>query len=648
MLINTTDVTMWARIQIQRSYATLRPGQLILSSEQDEPSWYWPDAYPPINTSAVVRARWVDYLKSTGLSAGDFGHASWDDVAPIGRNTAGAGTNHTSPLTKRKLYYWSMRFSHWDAVRYYRECTAAFQAEFNDPTLALYANFNNFDGRMFVPGQPLRSTPPNATELGWMSFDWFEWARMRGANLLWTEDWFSDEDAHRWSYYASKLRSAISLAAGDDGSMEFGGYIVPRTSGSSPGGMLKRILTLVGSGSKSLKYFTFGPEYTFPTNCYSEKVEDAPTVFQEMQLGHHIIAKAEHVLWEARKPQARIAILAPRSSNFWDLWDEENPKQLCMCCCVSDMIRHYMDYSTEMYGLYVALATDLNLPVDFVDEDALQNKTVLHPYSLLLVTQPNIPIAGFKGLIEWVQDGGVLALSSGAATADAYNDPVDLVENVTGVRTDARPRVAFTAFPTTPVARGTWHATPSPPLPTGASGKAEPAGTPTAFSAFGAVSTLSAPLPPSATVNASFADGSPAAVTTRVGRGSLVHFLWLPGLSYVQANRTDDARIPLAALAHLATTTKNPRVYAAVDVPRIETPILLSPDGKSAVVTIVDFRDTTIAKAASGIQITACVGFAVSTVESSVHGPLPFQRRKAGCIVVQYTSLLHGDMIVLM
>lgn len=36
-------------------------------------------------------------------------------------------------------------------------------------------------------------------------------------------------------------------------------------------------------------------------------------------------------------------------------------------------------------------------------------------------------IAGYRGLVQWVQDGGVLAVTSGAAVADAYNDPVDVL-----------------------------------------------------------------------------------------------------------------------------------------------------------------------------------------------------------------------------
>ena len=39
---------------------------------------------------------------------------------------------------------------------------------------------------------------------------------------------------------------------------------------------------------------------------------------------------------------------------------------LCMCCCVSSMVSRYIDYTAEAYGLYLALATDSNIPVDFI------------------------------------------------------------------------------------------------------------------------------------------------------------------------------------------------------------------------------------------------------------------------------------------
>ena len=86
-----------------------------------------------------------------------------------------------------------------------------------------------------------------------MSFDWFEYARLRGSYQLWTEDWMPDTASFRWSYYASRLRSSIALAKHDG--MEFSGYIVPRSSGGRDGGLLQRIVTLIGSGAKGVRYF---------------------------------------------------------------------------------------------------------------------------------------------------------------------------------------------------------------------------------------------------------------------------------------------------------------------------------------------------------------------------------------------------------
>ena len=81
----------------------------------------------------------------------------------------------------------------------------------------------------------------------------------RPGQLVWTEDWCSDAEAHRWSFFASRMRSAIALRAADGGlpRLEFGGYIVPRSGGDQDGGLMRRVLSLVGGGAKGFRYFTF-------------------------------------------------------------------------------------------------------------------------------------------------------------------------------------------------------------------------------------------------------------------------------------------------------------------------------------------------------------------------------------------------------
>ena len=49
------------------------------------------------------------------------------------------------------------------------------------------------------------------------------------------------------------------------GTPDFGGYVVSTSSGARvEGGLLRRIISLIGGGAKASSYFLFGPEYNFP------------------------------------------------------------------------------------------------------------------------------------------------------------------------------------------------------------------------------------------------------------------------------------------------------------------------------------------------------------------------------------------------
>ena len=63
-------------------------------------------------------------------------------VPNLGRGDAGAGNSSGAGdptlLPKRRLFYWSVRFAHWDSCRYMAEWTAALQNASGDPTLQTY------------------------------------------------------------------------------------------------------------------------------------------------------------------------------------------------------------------------------------------------------------------------------------------------------------------------------------------------------------------------------------------------------------------------------------------------------------------------------------------------------------------------------
>jgi hypothetical protein len=85
--------------------------------------------------------------------------------------------------------------------------------------------------------------------------------------------------AFTWSYLASVMRMSSEGPGRDThrprraGETTFGGDIVPRAAtgwggcGAArrmQGGLFLKIVALIGSGAKAVKYFSFGPEYLFP------------------------------------------------------------------------------------------------------------------------------------------------------------------------------------------------------------------------------------------------------------------------------------------------------------------------------------------------------------------------------------------------
>jgi hypothetical protein len=80
----------------------------------------------------------------------------------------------------------------------------------------------------------------------------------------------------------------------------------------------------------------------------------------------------------------------------------------------------------EVFDLYLALQ-HANIPVEFIDEDDLSPQG-LKPYRVLYVTEPNIPVEGQQGIVDWVRVGGTLATVSGAGQADRYDEPLPEVQ----------------------------------------------------------------------------------------------------------------------------------------------------------------------------------------------------------------------------
>ena len=601
--VTPQSITTWAE-QIAKPYlsAGYDPHDVALFAMSDEPGWYYPSTFRGMIDSPVALGRFHEYLKNQGLELADVGAREWSAVRPIGRSAA-------HDLPSRRLFYWSSRFFAWDSARHFSVCSRELEKAFY-PSFPIFTNWNFFAGRFYVPGPVANNPDKSSPDAAMGGHDWTEFGRMRGSTMLWTEDWFADGLAFQWSFYCARLRCAAEKSG-----IGYGGYVVPRVSGNREGGLLKKMLCVIGSGGKALTCYTFGPEYLFPGNCYSEK----PGLLRQEAEANGIIGAAEDLLWPGKRPRAQVAILWPRSSFAWDIKGRvvDTPIQDATNFSLNGST---VDYLCEAYNHYCALQ-HANIPADFVDEDDL-NAAGLKPYRVLYVTEPNIPAEGQKAIAAWLRAGGTLVTVTGAGARDRYDEPCRILADAAGIREEPRERMLISNSATL-----------------NQSGRAH--GVPGDIAVFGPVGRLTRTV---GTSDAHLENGLPAVVRTAVSKGQVIHFTWMPGVTY--ANALDKpggmgSDLSRSIRTWIARPTRLARISApiTVDSDLIETPLLLSEKG--AAITLLNWRDKPVRRVGMTIQLP----FPIREVSSVKRGRLPFQRA-AGVIHVSL-PLNTADILLL-
>ena len=595
----------WAETQAKAyNKAGFAPNELGMFAMSDEPGWYYPSQYAMLENPEASR-RFRRYLAETGLSAKDFGAVEWDSIKAGGRSTA-------KDLPSRRLFYWTQRFFSWDSANYYAECTKALEHWFY-PGMPIATNWNFFSGRFYVPGPVAKNTAITDPDAGMGGHDWFEFGTLRGGTALWTEDWFADSQAYQWSFYAAKLRSATY--AND---AVFGGYVVGRATGEREEGLTHKILALIGSGAKVIYSYIFGPEYTFPGNCYSEN----PMVHRALARTYAMVGAAEDVLFPGKAVPSKVAILAPRSAQLWDASEIPVPRQI-VDATNTDLNAATVDYMAEVADLYLALQ-HANVPVDFIDEDGLTAESLAR-FRVLYVTEPNIPLENQRAILNWMIQGGYLVLISNAGSRDRYDEPISVLSELKGLRPETeRSRILIPSLAALKVT-GRIHD-----------------GNDT-ITAWGVRDVL---LTPAGETIASFDDGYPAVTRRPIGEGMLFHFAWLPGVSYRKTGKSAKGALPEGFSQAIRNWIVRPTQEAGIQnpvessIPLVETPILLSDVG--AAVTVLNWNN----EPASNLELTIRTPFEVGSVKSVKDGELKFERNDAGGIRVRL-AVSAGDILVL-
>jgi hypothetical protein len=127
-------------------------------------------------------------------------------------------------------------------------------------------------------------------------------------------------------------------------------------------------------------------------------------------------------------------------------------------------------------------------------------------------------------------------------------------------------------------------------------------------------------------VVARFEDNSPAILRRSVDKGTVVHFAWLPGLSYVKSSSTAGGKLPWNFSPVIRNWIVAPVREAGIELPvevsepMVETPMLCSSAGVA--VTVLNWNNDQV----NNLALTVRVPYRVKSVDSVMHGPLKFDR----------------------
>jgi hypothetical protein len=221
---------------------------------------------------------------------------------------------------------------------------------------------------------------------------------------------------------------------------------------------------------------------------------------------------------------------------------------------------------------------------------------------VLYVTEPNLAEQHQRGLVQWMKAGGTLVTVSGAATRDCYDEPCSILREATGILEQDRRRLLVADTGGLPdVGQGT-----------GPMGE---------FTAVG----VRGKIPDAAEgVVATFEDGAPAIVRRTVGEGEIIHFAWMPGLSYWKSSREKCDGLPVGFSESIRNWIAWPVQLAEIENPvvidhaLVETPLLISDAG--AAVTLLNWTGDSI----DSVHARIHVPFSVTRVESVRRGKVSF------------------------
>ncbi len=587
---------------------------------------------PPVDvTDAKKVEAFREYLRKAGETPEKLGVTSWDQVKPMaGFSSAVAVQIGVLPKEKEKggdadlakfkrLYWHSCQFSQEQGIEAFAGKTAELRAALGDE---VHASANLGGMHPFY----------------WMHQAAFiESFKHKAMTLAWTEDYtYCMPEATRLvaDFEAAYLRKGASY---NNNRMMF--YCMPHWPGITPEALIQNAVLEWGQNVKDLDFFGACPDI-WATENYIAYRGGLPT-WKAIRTISGMAGLIEDHLVAATTEPARIAMLLSESS---DIWEVEGKGQGAVepgsvATNVSQEERKAIWYALRNAGYRVDQLTE-----EDVADGLLKN------YSVLYVCGQNLQRKCVPKIKEWVQNGGAVFATAGAARKDEFDEPLTDLDEMFG-RWNA---ISYQRYKGPLRAR--LELLFEKPLDTVKLATGEKV---KALCSREETTSLQ-----DATRLATYENGSPAFIEKSVGKGHAYYTAMLPGQAYIQAGLpvtpqgkggSQTSPWMIESLTFDAVASK--MIRKPLDALGIKPDVMVNQPGvvtnrlkgpKSTIITVVNLAQQqkgTLKDVRLSIHVDGGVKRAWSCFHSK--GSLRINRDEAGVIEVTLPTLEAADVIVL-
>ena len=235
--------------------------------------------------------------------------------------------------------------------------------------------------------------------------DYFELLDADDQNAIWSEDWANGSS----SYQCGAYNVDLMRAAARDRGQTIGHYLVAH-AGRKPWDIKLKAAGETARGVRIWKNFSYGVSWGSHEGGPSWKSHtwyNRPETWRANAEVVREIGGAEDLLVDAAAKPAKVAILYSSSSDAWTL-------------------KRNNASGFDRMHTWMALA-HAQVPVDFLGERQVEQDG-LAGYRVCYLSGPNLTRSAAEKLRTWVNEGGVLFLTAGAASRDEYNEPLGTLD----------------------------------------------------------------------------------------------------------------------------------------------------------------------------------------------------------------------------